>query len=130
LTEALRGEMARFDIDVLLVIPGLTRSDLGSHLLRNEGRMNIDFTQGMPPKAVAAMIVEALEKNRTESVLGRDCRWMLRVNRFFPGLADRLLARRVRQLYAGPDHPPAFSKGEGSQRENLGSDRPNSAVVL
>src|SRR5205823_5905781 len=29
MTEALRGEMARFDIDVLLVLPGLTRSDLG-----------------------------------------------------------------------------------------------------
>ena len=28
LTEALRGEMARFDIDVLLIVPGLTRSDL------------------------------------------------------------------------------------------------------
>ena len=27
LTEALRGELARFDIDVLLMVPGLTRSD-------------------------------------------------------------------------------------------------------
>jgi NAD(P)-dependent dehydrogenase (short-subunit alcohol dehydrogenase family) len=38
MTEALRGEMARFDIDVLLVVPGLTRSDLNRHLLRNDGR--------------------------------------------------------------------------------------------
>ena len=30
LTEALRGELARFDIDVLLVLPGLTRSDFSS----------------------------------------------------------------------------------------------------
>src|SRR5205823_14288059 len=35
LTEGLRGEFARFGIDVLLVVPGLVRSDdLGRHLLR------------------------------------------------------------------------------------------------
>src|SRR5437879_10746044 len=49
LTEALRGEMARFDIDVLLMVPGLTQSDLPRHLLRNEGRMKIDFQDGMAP---------------------------------------------------------------------------------
>src|SRR5262249_54287450 len=36
LTEALRAELARFDVDVLLVLPGLTRSDLSRHLLRSE----------------------------------------------------------------------------------------------
>jgi short-subunit dehydrogenase len=100
LTEALRGEFARFDIDVLLVLPGLTKSDLPSHLLRNEGRMKIDFTKGMPPEAVAAGILRALERNRTETVLGREARWILRINRFFPRLVDRLTARKVRRLYA------------------------------
>src|SRR5262249_4209449 len=102
LTEALRGEFARFDIDVLLVLPGLTKSDLPRHLLRNEGRMKIDFTKGMAPEAVAAGILRALERNHTETVLGREARWILRVNRFFPRLVDRLTARKVRKLYAGP----------------------------
>jgi short-subunit dehydrogenase len=100
LTEALRGELARFDIDILLVLPGLTKSDLPSHLLRNEGRMKIDFTKGMPPETVAAGIIRALERNRTETVLGSEARWILRVNRFFPRLVDRLMSRKVRQLYA------------------------------
>src|SRR5262249_23094875 len=39
LSEALRGELARFDIDVLVVLPGMTNTDLSLHLLRNEGRM-------------------------------------------------------------------------------------------
>jgi short-subunit dehydrogenase len=99
LTEALRGEMARFDIDVLLVVPGLTRSDLGRHLLRDEGRMKINFDEGQSPEAVAAEVLRALRKNRTETVVGRDARWMLRANRFFPRLLDRLIARRVRKLY-------------------------------
>jgi short-subunit dehydrogenase len=100
LTEALRGEMARFDIDVLLVLPGLTRSDLAHHMLRNEGRMKIDFQAGLPPEKVAERILHSLRKNRTEAVVGRDARWMLGVNKFFPRLVDRLIARRIRKLYA------------------------------
>jgi short-subunit dehydrogenase len=101
LSEALRAELARFDVDVLLVLPGLTRSDLRRHLLRNTGRYTIDFDRGMAPEEVAAGILRALARNRTETVLGRDARWMLRVNRWFPRLVNCLLARRVRQLYAG-----------------------------
>jgi short-subunit dehydrogenase len=100
LTEALRGELARFAIDVLLIVPGLTRSDLPRHMLRNEGRMKIDFTGGMPPEAVAEAILRALRRSRTETVLGREARWIVRFNRFAPRLVDRLLARKVRQLYA------------------------------
>ncbi|MCI0641153.1 MAG: SDR family oxidoreductase [Gemmataceae bacterium] len=99
LTEALRGELARFDIDVLLIVPGLTSSELPQHLLLSQGRAKIDFSQGMPPEQVAAAIVKSLRKNKTETVLGRDAKWLLRFNRFFPRLTDWLLARKVRKLY-------------------------------
>ena len=102
MTEALRGEMARFDIDVLLILPGLTSSELGRNLLRNEGRMQIRFDEGMPPDDVARGVLDALEKNRTETVLGRDAVWMLRLHRFVPRLLDRLITRRVRKLYEMP----------------------------
>src|SRR5947209_12178572 len=92
MTEALRGEMARFDIDVLLVLPGLTRSDLSRHLLRSAGRYNIDYDRGMAPEDVARGILRALQANRTETVLGWDARWILRVHRFLPRLVDALLA--------------------------------------
>ncbi len=100
LTEALRGELARFDIDVLLVLPGLTASNLASGLLRNDGRYPIDFAGGLPPATVAAGVLHALRRNRTETVLGRDARWILFVQRFFPRLVNYLLARKVKQLYA------------------------------
>jgi short-subunit dehydrogenase len=99
LTEALRAELSRFDIGVLLVLPGLTSSDFSRHLLQKEGRQQIDFASGMPPERVAAHILRAIRKNATETVIGRDARWMLRFNRFFPRLLDRLLARRVQKLY-------------------------------
>jgi short-subunit dehydrogenase len=100
LTEALRAEMVRFDIDVLLIVPGLTRSDYFRHLLRNDGRMNIRVDRGTPPEDMAAGILKALVKNRTETVLGWEARWILRVNRFLPRLVNRLMARKVRRLYA------------------------------
>src|SRR5437660_6384740 len=84
LTEALRGELARFDVDILLIVPGLTRSDFSRHLLKSEGRMKIDFSKGMPPERVAAGIVRSLRKNKTETVLGADASWMLRFHKFFP----------------------------------------------
>jgi short-subunit dehydrogenase len=99
LTEALRGELARFDIDILLVQPGLTRSDLSRNLLKSTGRMKIDFARAMEPAETADRIIDALRKNKTEMVIGRDARWMLRFNRFFPRLLDRLIARRVHKLY-------------------------------
>ena len=101
LTEALRAELARFDIDVLLVLPGLTASNLPSGFLRNEGRYPIDFAGGMPPAIVATGVLNALRRNRTETVLGRDARWILFVNRFMPRLVNFLLARKVKKLYAG-----------------------------
>jgi len=100
LTEALRGEMVRFGIDVLLILPGVTQSGFWQHLLRNSGRYPLNISKGMPPEKVAAGIVRALRKNRTETILGWDARWVLRINRFLPRLVDALLARQVRRLYA------------------------------
>jgi short-subunit dehydrogenase len=100
LTEALQAELSRFDIDVLLVVPGLTRSDLARNLLRSEGRYPIPYDKGMQPEEVAAAALDALRRNRAETVVGSDARWMLGINRFFPRLVDRLLSRRIRQLYA------------------------------
>jgi short-subunit dehydrogenase len=99
LTEALRAEMARFDIDVLLINPGLTHSGFSSRMLRKDGRMKIDFDGGLAPEETARGILDALHKNRSETVLGREARWILRVNRFFPRLVDWLVRRKVQRLY-------------------------------
>jgi short-subunit dehydrogenase len=112
LTEALRGELARFDIDVLLMVPGLTRGDFAKHLLMAQGRMKIDFAKGMPAEQVAAAIITGLRRNTTEKVIGRDARWMLLASKYFPRLTDWLLGRKVKALYraahavSGPNTSP------------------------
>ena len=105
LTEARvrRAEMAMASTSTCCsLLPGHDAAAIsGRHpLLRNEGRMKIEPTRLMPPEEVAAGILRALEKNRTETTFGRQARWLLLVNRFFPRLVDHLLARWVRKNYA------------------------------
>jgi short-subunit dehydrogenase len=100
LTEALRAELARFEIDVLLIVPGLTRSGLAAHYLLSKGRADIDYAKGMEPAYVAARIVRSLRKNKTETVLGHEAKWLLRFNKFFPRFTDWLVARKIRKLYS------------------------------
>jgi short-subunit dehydrogenase len=100
LTEALRGEFARYDIDVLLIVPGLTKSSFREHFLQTKGRAKIEFDKGMAPSYVAGQIIKSLERNKTETVLGSEARWVLLANKFFPRLTDWLLARKMKQLYA------------------------------
>jgi short-subunit dehydrogenase len=99
LVESLRSEFARFDVDVLLVNPGLTRSDLPGHLLLRKGRAKIEYEKGMSTDYVAKQVLECLRKNVTEMTLGREARQVLFFNKLFPRLTDWLLARKMKQLY-------------------------------
>ena len=99
-----------------MILPGLTRSDLGQHLLKNTGRMQIRFDQGMPPEEVAAGIVRALVRGRHETVLGREAKWLLRLNRWVPRILDRLIARKVRQLYAEEKSEIRSTKSETNSK--------------
>jgi short-subunit dehydrogenase len=100
LTESLRAELARFEIDVLLILPGLTDSALADHYLLTKGRADIDHAGGMDTAYVAKRIVRSLKTNKTETVLGREARWLLRFNKFLPRFTDWLIARKIRKLYS------------------------------
>jgi short-subunit dehydrogenase len=103
LSESLRGEMARFGIDVVLAVPGLTKTNLRENMPRNEGKAKIDFDAGMKPEEVASQIIRATIKGKSEVVIGGDARRMLRMHRWFPRLLDKLICRKVKKLYARPE---------------------------
>jgi short-subunit dehydrogenase len=99
MSEALRGEFARFDVDVITVVPGLTNSGFEKNWLRSDGRANLQFETGMSPEYLAAKIVDAIRANLREVVFGDEARTLLRFNRFFPRLTNRLIAKKVKKLY-------------------------------
>jgi short-subunit dehydrogenase len=96
LTESFRAEFQRFGIDVLLVLPGLVRSDdLNKHLLRNEGKIHLDFAGAQPSDEVADSVVRSLEKNRTEAAVGFASWWVWFGKRFFPRAVRFFMQRKV-----------------------------------
>jgi short-subunit dehydrogenase len=99
MSEAWRGEFARFDVDVITIVPGMTDSGFQNHWLRTDGKASLKFDEGMKPEEVAEGIVEAIRKNRTEIILGREARRLLRFNKYFPRLTNWLIARKVKNLY-------------------------------
>lgn len=101
MSEAWRGEFARFDVDVITIVPGMTDSGFQKNWLRTEGKADLKFEHGMSPEDVAAGIVDATRRNKREVVLGREARRLLRFNRFFPRLTNWMIARKIRKLYSG-----------------------------
>ncbi len=100
MSEAWRGEFARFGVDVLTIVPGMTNSGFEKNWLRNDGKADLRFADGMTPEYLAAKIVSAVRANRTETVLGSEAKRLLRFNRYFPRLTNWLLARKVKKLYS------------------------------
>lgn len=99
LIESLRAELVRQGIDVLLVLPGVTKTGLGNNLLHHDGRIAFRFERGMEPGYVASQIVHILRTNRKETVLGWEAQWFIRVNRWLPRFVDWGLARVVRRRF-------------------------------
>lgn len=101
LTEALRGEFARYGIDVLLVLPGVVRSDdLNRHLLRNEGKIYLNFEGAQRPEEVGASVVRSLVKNRTEAAVGFVSWWVWFGKRVAPKFVRRIMHWKVRKWAA------------------------------
>ncbi|QDU23823.1 SDR family NAD(P)-dependent oxidoreductase [Urbifossiella limnaea] len=96
MTEAFRGEFQRFGIDALLVLPGLVRSDdLNRHLLRNEGKIYLDFEGAQPSDEVADGVLKTLLRNRTEAAVGFVSWWVWFGKRAFPRVVRFVMQRKV-----------------------------------
>lgn len=101
LTEALRAEFVRYDIDVLMVHPGLVQSDdLDRHLLRDEPMIAFDFRKATPPEVVADGIVAALEAGKREATIGRTAWWACFGKRMAPRFLRVVMRRKVRRFAA------------------------------
>src|SRR5205823_10051985 len=52
-SEALRGELAKDGIDVLVVCPGLTQTNFSQNMIEQKARLPMDHLRGMTPQQVA-----------------------------------------------------------------------------
>lgn len=100
LSQSLRAELADSDVNVLVVYPGYTETDLFRKERVFGGARRPDGVYD-PPNDVAAAIVEAIESERAETVLSVDGRRLKRAVRFFPRIVDRKLAELARTVRGG-----------------------------
>jgi short-subunit dehydrogenase len=98
-SEALRAELAKDGIDVLIVNPGLTQTNFSRNMLEQKALLPMDHLRGMTAGRVAEAALRALERGRHETTLTLKGRLLLLVNRLLPRLVDALVRRRVRALF-------------------------------
>jgi short-subunit dehydrogenase len=98
-SEALRTELAKDGVDVLLVCPGLTQTNFSKNMLEQKARVQMDHLRGMTPEEVARETLRALERGTGEVCLTLGGRLLVLVSRFLPRLADRIARRKVLSLF-------------------------------
>lgn len=99
-SEAIRAELAKDGIDVIVVNPGLTQTNFSKNMLEQKAKMQLDHLRGMTSEQVATATLRAVEKGKTEITLTLQGKLLLLVNRFFPWFVDWKAKKTVRELFA------------------------------
>ncbi|MFO0876189.1 MAG: SDR family NAD(P)-dependent oxidoreductase [Gemmataceae bacterium] len=98
-SEALRAELAKDGIDVIVVNPGLTQTNFSKNMLEQKARIQMDHLRGMTPEQVAIATLRALARGRNEVTLTLKGRLLVLVNRFFPWFVSIVTRKKVRSIF-------------------------------
>jgi short-subunit dehydrogenase len=98
-SEALRAELAKDGVDVLIVCPGLTQTNFSENMIEQKALVQLDHMRGMTADAVAKHTLRAIEKGRNETCLTLNGKLITLVSRFFPWIADIVVRKKVRGLF-------------------------------
>jgi len=96
---ALRNELSKDGVDVLVVCPGLTQTNFSHNMLERKALLQMDHMRGMTSEEVARETLKSMQKGRDRVLLTRETRLISMVTRFLPWLADRIAKKKVRNLF-------------------------------
>lgn len=99
-SEALRAELAKDNVDVLVICPGLTQTNFSQNMIEQKARVQLDHMRGMTPEEVAEHALRAIEKGKNETYLTRQGKLIVYISRFFPRFADYFAAKKVKEVFA------------------------------
>jgi short-subunit dehydrogenase len=114
-SEALRAELAKDGVDVLLVNPGLTQTNFSKNMIEQKAKVKMDHLRGMTSEEVARLTLKALAGGRNEVTFTWKGWLLVLVSRFFPWLVDRITRKKVRELFK--DEIAARKKGDAKPEE-------------
>jgi short-subunit dehydrogenase len=98
-SEALRAELAKDGVDVIVVCPGLTQTNFSKNMLEQKARVQLDHLRGMTSEQAADATLLALQRGRDETVLTLKGKLLVWFSRFFPRFVDWVIRRRVRKIF-------------------------------
>lgn len=96
LSEAIRPELRRPGIDLLVVSPGTTESEFFDHLIDKAAEMPWRRHRGVPASHVARQIVRAMQSGRHEIIPSGRGKWLVWLNRLCPRAVDGWMERYLR----------------------------------
>jgi len=94
LTDALRVELAPYDVRVTLVCPALTETEFFGKVRNGEARSRSDYltrAKKMPPERVAGRIVRTIGKDAPEIVFTAGGKFLVLLGALWPEAADRIM---------------------------------------
>jgi NAD(P)-dependent dehydrogenase (short-subunit alcohol dehydrogenase family) len=100
LSEAIRAEMRKTDIDVSIVMPVVVNTELGSGLQRSRGIKLVE------PEDVANAIVEALQTGRVDVYVPRQVGFLMKAAQVLPRSVADFVTKVLKgdQVLVNPDH--------------------------
>lgn len=98
-SEALRAELFKDKVDVLVVCPGLTQTNFSQNMLERKAKIQMDHKRGMTADEVAIETLESMRRGRERVLLTRDAKRISFITKFFPRIADRIAKRKVAGLF-------------------------------
>ena len=92
-SESLRAEFAKLGIDVLVVSPGTTETEMFDHLIEQKDEVPWSLKRGVPAAHVARQTVRAIRLGKHEITPSFQGRMLVWLNRMAPRLVDRIMQR-------------------------------------
>jgi short-subunit dehydrogenase len=94
-SDAIRAELVKANVGVLVVNPGLTKTEFPQHQAKQVGPPSFDHSQGQSAETVAKAMLNAIEADKSEITLSAQGRLWVLLSRFLPGVAEGIARRRL-----------------------------------
>lgn len=92
-SDALRAELQRNGIDLVLISPSTIASELFDAAIEDTSGRDWKTKRGMSPEKVAVKIIKAIEAGRHEVIISASGKMLVWLDRLAPSLVNRILTR-------------------------------------
>lgn len=99
-SEALRAELNKDGIDVIIVSPGLTQTNFSQNMIEQKARMAVDHMRGMTAEAVGKEIIKAIQSGTAEVSLSLPGKLIVLFKQYLPWFVSFVIRKKVLSLFS------------------------------